>query len=294
MNMNGKTYGIADALSELLEAAVTADTKASQKSIELIKKYAYGEVPTTEENGGNSSFSMVAAGQRQYLDHTINNIVQNTPMKATEGGENSELEMTEDDFVGNTAVHDLAMAKFTMKDPSGGVREVSIPQITMMPLPLLHVTEATFDIDLSVNLVDKSSYVGSLSEQDMELVGRIFSHYRTSGLTTIDGLISYLEGQLRLPYYARPRGATSFSFMSVEEQLRLLYKYKASTESTIGSNSSFMVTKDKEEHADSTTNLKVNVKMKQAELPEGIKLMLQAAANSIQTSLTANKDTQSK
>lgn len=34
--------------------------------------------------------------------------------------------------------------------------------------------------------------------------------------------------------------------------------------------------------------------MKQAELPEGIKLMLQAAANSIQTSLTANNDSQSK
>ncbi len=294
MNMNGKTYGIADALSELLEAAVTADTKASQKSIELIKQYAYGEVPTAEETAGNSSFSMVAAGQRQYLDHTIDNIAQNTPMKATDGGGNAEHEMSEQDFVANTSAHDLAMAKFTMKDPSGGVREVSIPQITMMPLPLLHVTEATFDIDLTVNLVDKSSYVGALTEQELDLVGRIFSHYRSSGRSTVDGLINYLEGQLRLPYYSRPRGATSFSFMSIEEQLRLLYKYKASTESTIGSNSSFMVTKDKEEQADSTTNLKVNVKMKQAELPEGIKLMLQAAANSIQTSITDNNDSQSK
>ena len=40
--------------------------------------------------------------------------------------------------------------------------------------------------------------------------------------------------------------------------------------------------KDKDEASDSTTNLKVNIKMKQSDLPEGIKLLLQAAANSLQ------------
>ena len=281
--MNGQRYGISDALSELLEAAVTADTKASQKSYEMIKKYAYGLTATQEESP--SSGKAITDGRSDYLKNTINTIDRKSSMVMSNSKSDETKMMSEEDFYQDENTNELAMTKFTMKDASGNMQEVSIPQITMMPLPLLHVTEATFDIDLSINLVDKSSYVGTLTEAEQQKVAEIMNYYRATGRNTVDGLIDYLQYQMRQPYYMRPSGVSSYGIsglgISLEKQLSLLYKFKAATESTIGSGSSFMV-KDKDETSDSTTNLKVNIKMRQSDLPEGIKLLLQAAANSLQ------------
>lgn len=281
--MNGKRYGISDALSELLEAAVTADTKASQKSYEMIKKYAYGLSSTQEETP--SSGKAITDGRRNYLNQTMDTIDKKSSMIMSSNNMDDSKMMGEEDFYEDETTHQLAMTKFTMKDASGNMQEVSIPQITMMPLPLLHVTEATFDLDLSINLVDKTSYVGALTDEEQQMVAKIMNYYRATGRNTVDGLIDYLQYQLRQPYYMRPSGVSSYGIsglgIGLEKQLSLLYKFKAATESTIGSSSSFMV-KDKDEASDSTTNLKVNIKMKQSDLPEGIKLLLQAAANSLQ------------
>ncbi|MBQ1408800.1 MAG: DUF2589 domain-containing protein [Bacteroidales bacterium] len=281
--MNGKRYGISDALSELLEAAVTADTKASQKSYEMIKKYAYGLSSTQEETP--SSGKAISDGRRNYLNQTMDTIDKKSSMVMSSNNMDDSKMMGEEDFYEDETTHELAMTKFTMKDASGNMQEVSIPQITMMPLPLLHVTEATFDLDLSINLVDKTSYVGALTDEEQQMVAKIMNYYRATGRNTVDGLIDYLQYQLRQPYYMRPSGVSSYGIsglgIGLEKQLSLLYKFKAATESTIGSSSSFMV-KDKDEASDSTTNLKVNIKMKQSDLPEGIKLLLQAAANSLQ------------
>lgn len=281
--MNGKRYGISDALSELLEAAVTADTKASQKSYEMIKKYAYGLSSTQEETP--SSGKAITDGRRNYLNQTMDTIDKKSSMIMSSNNMDDSKMMGEEDFYEDETTHELAMTKFTMKDASGNMQEVSIPQITMMPLPLLHVTEATFDLDLSINLVDKTSYVGALTDEEQQMVAKIMNYYRATGRNTVDGLIDYLQYQLRQPYYMRPSGVSSYGIsglgIGLEKQLSLLYKFKAATESTIGSSSSFMV-KDKDEASDSTTNLKVNIKMKQSDLPEGIKLLLQAAANSLQ------------
>lgn len=281
--MNGKRYGISDALSELLEAAVTADTKASQKSYEMIKKYAYGLSSTQEETP--SSGKAISDGRSNYLNQTMDTIDKKSSMVMSSNNMDDSKMMGEEDFYEDETTHELAMTKFTMKDASGNMQEVSIPQITMMPLPLLHVTEATFDLDLSINLVDKTSYVGALTDEEQQMVAKIMNYYRATGRNTVDGLIDYLQYQLRQPYYMRPSGVSSYGIsglgIGLEKQLSLLYKFKAATESTIGSSSSFMV-KDKDEASDSTTNLKVNIKMKQSDLPEGIKLLLQAAANSLQ------------
>lgn len=281
--MNGKRYGISDALSELLEAAVTADTKASQKSYEMIKKYAYGLSTTQEETP--SSGKAISDGRSNYLNQTMDTIDKKSSMVMSSNNMDDSKMMGEEDFYEDETTHELAMTKFTMKDASGNMQEVSIPQITMMPLPLLHVTEATFDLDLSINLVDKTSYVGALTDEEQQMVAKIMNYYRATGRNTVDGLIDYLQYQLRQPYYMRPSGVSSYGIsglgIGLEKQLSLLYKFKAATESTIGSSSSFMV-KDKDEASDSTTNLKVNIKMKQSDLPEGIKLLLQAAANSLQ------------
>ena len=291
--MYGKSYGIADALSELLEAAVMADSRASQRSYEMIKAYAYGYTVNFDSPSQKPSSMLSDGNQRDYLERTIGMIDSKSasmkpagivPDKQADSTDNEQP--TADDFKEENEGNSLAMAKFTMRDASGAIQELTIPQITMVPLPMLHVTEANFDVDLSVNLEDTSAFVGELTTEERSDVERIMRYYRAKNITTVDGLIAYLSEQLQKPEYMRPMGVSSYGYsgtgMSIENQLRLLRKYKNYTEANTGTGASFLVSKNNDGASSSTTNLKVNVKMKQAELPEGIRLLLQAAANSLQ------------
>ena len=150
-SMKSKSYGISDALSELMEAAVMADTNASKKSYEMIKQYAYGFSTAEEEQSSGAAYTNI--GGRSQLYKAIDSIGNNTA--GMKGGSSTTTNIV-GDYDEEEGERSLAMAKFTMRSPDGGTQEVSIPQITMIPLPLLHVTEATFDLALSVNLVEKS------------------------------------------------------------------------------------------------------------------------------------------
>jgi hypothetical protein len=178
----------------------------------------------------------------------------------------------------------LAMAKFTMRSPDGNTQEVSIPQITMIPLPLLHVTEATFNLALSVNLVEKNE---TLDPEEQRCVDYIKDYYyRNTGRRAIPDIIDYLQNQVRMGYGSRTIAVSSSGssprYLTTQEQLKLLYKAQTVADGVIGSNSSFMVSQQDEGEAKATTNLTVDVKMAQAEIPDGIKLLLQSAANSLQ------------
>lgn len=52
----------------------------------------------------------------------------------------------------NDLTNDLKMESFTMRNSAGELQELSIPKLTMMPLPLLHVKEASFDFDLNMEV----------------------------------------------------------------------------------------------------------------------------------------------
>ena len=176
------------------------------------------------------------------------------------------------------------MAKFTMRSPDGNTQEVSIPQITMIPLPLLHVTEATFNLALSVNLVEKNE---TLDPEEQRCVDYIKDYYyRNTGRRAIPDIIDYLQNQVRMGYGSRTIAVSSSGssprYLTTQEQLKLLYKAQTVADGVIGSNSSFMVSQQDEGEAKATTNLTVDVKMAQAEIPDGIKLLLQSAANSLQ------------
>lgn len=295
-----KRYGIADALSELMESAVMADTNAAQKAYDMIRMHAYGLTPVSVgmKEGGAGSSAYGSGSQAQRVINSINQhrVSMNMEAEPNNIDDQTALENYEKENEGK-----LAMAQFTMRDASGAMQEVSIPKITMMPLPLLHVTEATFDLDLSVNLVDTSD---KISSEELELVSYVMQYYGNNyRMTTVDQIINQIRSLMqRAPYsygiyYPRSSGQPLYSsqnqykymssqnrssYISLEEQLNLMYKYKASANSQIGPGSAFKVSQQGSDANESTTNLKVNIKMKQAELPDGIKLLLQAAANSLQ------------
>ena len=275
-SMKSKSYGISDALSELMEAAVMADTNASKKSYEMIKQYAYGFSTSEEEQSSSGSF-----GSKLLLNNAIDSIGNNTA--GMKGGTPTNTNAA-DEYVEEEDERSLAMAKFTMRSPDGNTQEVSIPQITMIPLPLLHVTEATFNLARSVNLVEKNE---TLDPEEQRCVDYIKDYYyRNTGRRAIPDIIDYLQNQVRMGYGSRTIAVSSSGssprYLTTQEQLKLLYKAQTVADGVIGSNSSFMVSQQDEGEAKATTNLTVDVKMAQAEIPDGIKLLLQSAANSLQ------------
>ena len=206
-----ESYGIAAALSEALEAAVFADSSASYKACDLIERFAYDEVNDDTDTPGPGPVTM---------------------KPESDSKENGKKE--------------LAMAKFTMRDSNGQGREISIPLLTMIPLPLLHVTEANFDIKMKVEIEDVDTTQSS-----------------SASLKT-------LIADSRTPIRRKIGAITKEGFSSSSSKLT----------------GRRMVVQDKTSSTNSTTttiDVQMNVKMEQAEIPEGIKLMLQAAANSIQS-----------
>ena len=129
-----KRYGIADALSELMESAVMADTNAAQKAYDMIRMHAYGLTPASvgmkEGGAGSSAYGSGSQAQRAINSINQHRVSMNMEAEPNNIDDQTALENYEKENVGK-----LAMAQFTMRDASGAMQEVSIPKITMMPLP---------------------------------------------------------------------------------------------------------------------------------------------------------------
>lgn len=241
-------YGIAAALAETLEAAVFADSRAANKAYELIERYAYGT-------------SNPSANERQ-----------------------------------------LQMAHFAMRDSAGNMQDISIPIITMMPLPLLHVTEVTFDLDLNVHLHNIEEETVSMQAPGSTVTPRSGIRVPTPINTTQHTesaplLYKRLEAKKLIQSLRTNRVGISAKehFRRYEEcrslrlELRqLLFQEEQRkntaqemTPSTQGITGSHFVVSHRETENTTTTHVRVNVKMQQHQLPDGIKSLLQAASNSL-------------
>ena len=297
-------YGIAAALSEALEAAVFADSSACYKAYDMIEKYAYDQDITVEEEDETSSMDGSDSAPASAMDRT---------KKVT--------------TVGST---DLAMAQFTMYGPDGKSRTVSIPKITMMPLPLLHVTQASFDIEMTANIENSASNEGRMDVQtpapdiptNTDATGgsrpvgsrpssnaiagsrpssrpsRPSSNITSSGsqdestptvTRPTSDTISRTGSRVARGYRAvRRSDGTVLRVQASSEERAAEARRKArtgitSTASTVTNQQMVVGNKTTTtESNQSTINMKVRIDMQQAELPDGIKLLLQAAANSLQ------------
>ena len=193
-------------------------------------------------------------------------------------------EMIESYAYTDSTKSELQMSHFTMRDAAGRLQKLSIPTITMMPLPLLHVTEATFDLDLYVNL-----HTASESTVSMQGTSQAESPALANTRNAIRDTIKTFKANKKVSAAEHGRRADRYRALRLElrDNLAADKRRKAradslapSTEGIIGS--SFVIAQGKSEQENSTTtHITVNVKMEQTELPGGIKALLQAAANSL-------------
>lgn len=292
---NIQTYGVAAALSEALEAVVFADSSAAYKAYNMIEKYAYGE--------------------DIYVDEVDDEQDENDSMNESKTGEM----VIKSRSVGST---ELAMAEFTIAGADGKSKTVSIPKITMMPLPLLHVTEASFDIEMTANIEsakteseESSSMNNSTTTKTDEepdnpeqptstrpartaAGGRV---RKKAASAAASGSDSAATGVTRPTSASVRRFASSAGTVArrlpdgtvryyrpstAEREAELLKKASAGmrpSSATITNQQMVIGNKTTSTESNSST-IKMNVKvnLKQAELPAGIKLLLQAAANSLQ------------
>ena len=161
----------------------------------------------------------------------------------------------------------LKMVDFEMTDSNGREQIVSIPKLSLLPLPLLRVAEATFDIEAQID-------ISTATKQDVKEFEENYPIYNQKKKTSIDDLskagqeillkkIKSLAGvRIRLGNQRTPK-----------KRNPLLRSGKTTTNETTS--------------MQKMTNVKVHIKLEPVLLPDGMRGLLQATENNIQV---LNKD----
>ena len=145
----------------------------------------------------------------------------------------------------------LKMVDFEMTDSNGREQIVSIPKLSLLPLPLLRVAEATFDIEAQIDIstatkqdVEKfeKTSIDDLSKEEQEIL--------LKKIKSLAGIRVRLGNQ-RTPKKRNP----------------LLRSGKTTTNETTS--------------MQKMTNVKVHIKLEPVLLPDGMRGLLQATENTI-------------
>ena len=154
----------------------------------------------------------------------------------------------------------LKMVDFEMTDNEGHRQIVSIPKLSLLPLPVLRVAEATFDIEAQVDI---SSSVSEESQKEFE------DRYPL----------------LRRPLRVMPTVRRATSGIVPTEKRRVLpaaVRVRLAQPGTSKSESKKEVQK--------MTNVKVHIKLEPVVLPDGMRSLLQASDSTIQILDEDNKN----
>lgn len=162
----------------------------------------------------------------------------------------------------------LKMVDFEMTDSNGHEQIVSIPKLSLLPLPLLRVAEATFDIEAQID-------ISTATKQDVEKFEKDY------------------------PIYNQKKKKTSIDDLSKEEQEILLKKIKSlagirvrlgnqrtqSNQRTQKKRNPLLrsgkTTTKESTSMQKMTNVKVHIKLEPVLLPDGMRGLLQATENTI-------------
>lgn len=149
--------------------------------------------------------------------------------------------LEENSFVQSTdgQSSELQMVNVRITNPSGQTQIVSIPKMILMPVPMLHISEATFEIEgnMCLNTTEDTS----------------------SGRTVPQRVTTPKKG------VSEEKLQTNASIIRRNLTVRLANASERTTE-----------------NAQSSTNLKVSVKMTQSDMPSGLVNLLQVMTNNIQ------------
>ncbi len=158
------------------------------------------------------------------------------------------------DANGKVDSNSLDFFKMDITDAEGGVQTVSIPKISMMPMPLLHITEASFDIEADLELNESSD-----KKNDESVKGEL------------KGELKEKEAVKRVP--------TASELQKMQLQLRLRRATARPVAAPVAGSGEASSSSSQSAEKSMKTNLKISVKMEQSDLPAGLGVLLQTIAN---------------
>ncbi len=161
----------------------------------------------------------------------------------------------------------LKMVDFEMTDSNGREQIVSIPKLSLLPLPLLRVAEATFDIEAQID-------ISTATKQDVEKFEKNYPIYNQKKKTSIDDL-SKEEQEILLKKIKSLAGIrvrlgnqrTQSNQRTQKKRNPLLRSGKTTTKESTS--------------MQKMTNVKVHIKLEPVLLPDGMRGLLQATENTI-------------
>lgn len=155
----------------------------------------------------------------------------------------------------------LKMVDFEMTDSNGREQIVSIPKLSLLPLPLLRVAEATFDIEAQID-------ISTATKQDVKEFEENYPIYNQKKKTSIDDL-SKGEQEILLKKIKSLAGVrVRLGNQRTPKRGNPLLRSGKTTTSEITS-------------MQKMTNVKVHIKLEPVLLPDGMRGLLQATENTI-------------
>lgn len=155
----------------------------------------------------------------------------------------------------------LKMVDFEMTDSNGREQIVSIPKLSLLPLPLLRVAEATFDIEAQID-------ISTATKQDVKEFEENYPIYNQKKKTSIDDLSKAGQEILLKKIKSLAGIRVRLSNQSTQKKRNpLLRSGKTTTKETTS--------------MQKMTNVKVHIKLEPVLLPDGMRGLLQATENTI-------------
>lgn len=155
----------------------------------------------------------------------------------------------------------LKMVDFEMIDSNGREQIVSIPKLSLLPLPLLRVAEATFDIEAQID-------ISTATKQDVKEFEENYPIYNQKKKTSIDDLSKAGQEILLKKIKSLAGVRVRLSNQSTQKKRNpLLRSGKTTTNETTS--------------MQKMTNVKVHIKLEPVLLPDGMRGLLQATESTI-------------
>ncbi len=155
----------------------------------------------------------------------------------------------------------LKMVDFEMTDSNGREQILSIPKLSLLPLPLLRVAEATFDIEAQID-------ISTATKQDVKEFEENYPIYNQKKKTSIDDLSKAGQEILLKKIKSLAGVRVRLSNQSTQKKRNpLLRSGKTTTNETTS--------------MQKMTNVKVHIKLEPVLLPDGMRGLLQATESTI-------------
>lgn len=147
---------------------------------------------------------------------------------------------------GNDGSKELKMVDVRLSNSNGQTQTLSVPKMILMPIPMLHISEASFELEGNMCL-------NTTEETKVEA--------EKTGEVSLEGL-------------KKSRQIKGISASRLRQQnLRIMLPASTKTSGESGAST---------ENSQTTTNVKISMKLTQSDMPSGLVNLLQVITNNIQ------------